>query len=168
MGKAIFVLILALFLSFNVSAEEEVQRIELPAGINLSYPGNWQEVEKPENLEILRLGDERNNALFSLFLYEIEGTDLETFAEYMVNHFAEGNWEKTGELEEHSWEGIEEGLVITMETGLGEDDVLIGHYLFFRVENRYFLGRLAVAGQVWEEYEEDWVFIRDSIKKEQE
>lgn len=168
MGKLLFVLFLALFLSFNVLAEEEPQSIELPAGINLTYPGNWKVVEEPETQEILRLGDERNNALFSIFLYEIEGTTLEAFAEYMVNHFSEGNWEKAGELEEHSWEGIEEGLVITMETGLGEDDVLKGHYLFFRVENRYFLGRFVVAGQVWEEYEEDWIFIKDRIKGQQD
>ncbi len=166
MGKAALSVVLILFLGMSVSAEEP-QSIELPSGISLSYPENWEVVEEPDNLEILRLGDDRNNAIFSIFLYEIEGTNLEAFADYMVNHFSEGTWETTGEFSEYSWEGIEEGLGITMETGLGEDDVLKGHYIFFRVSDQYFLGRVAIAGQVWEEYEEDWDFIRESIKKTQ-
>lgn len=167
MKKIALLLMLTLFWGFNVAAEEELQTIELPSEVSISYPENWDVIEEPETQEILRLGDERNNAIFSLFLYEIEGTSLEAFAEYMIEHFSEGTWEKTGELEEQSWEGIEEGLAITMETGLGEDDVLKGHYIFFRVEDRYFLGRMAVAGQVWEEYEDDWELIRNSIVRAQ-
>ncbi len=164
MGKTVLILLVLLGLGSNPVLADEPQRVDLVLDLEVGFPQGWEEADQVSEPEIVRLGDELNNAVFSLFRYELEGTSLEAFSDYMIDYFTEEGWEKTGEIEEYSWEGIGDGLILPMESQLGEEDTLVARYIFFRIEDSYFLGRLAVAGQVWEEYTEDWELIRENIR----
>ncbi len=164
MGKTVLILLVFLCLGFNPVLADEPQRVELTLDLEVTFPQDWEIADQADEPEILRLGDMLNNAIFSLFRYELAGTSLAAFADYMIDYFTEEGWEKTGEIEEYSWDGIGDGLILPMESQLGEEETLVARFIFFRIEDNYFLGRLAVAGQVWAEYTEDWELIRENIR----
>lgn len=159
-------LIFFLLLSSPVIAEEQQKEIEylyLEDEIKLGYPGDWKIKEKPQNAEILRLTDERNNVHFSVFRYNLPGAELGDFFDFMVDHFADQGWEKVSEKETVSWEQLDDGFQVRMETPMEEDHMLRGEFIFFYLEDNFFLGRFLVSEKIWEEYTEDLELIRINL-----
>ncbi len=160
------VLVILLLISSPLSGEEYADEpfpVDVEYGFRFYLPPHWEEGQSEGSVEILRYVDEHNNALFSLYRYELTDVPLHDFAEYFRNYYQEQGWEIEDDLREKEFLE-EEGYELLLYIGTGEDQTLMGKYIFFSLEDKYFMGRFLTLEEIWDDYSQERDIIFNSLR----